>query len=177
MKNHVRSYTRILLPAMILITIGALLTACGFSNQNNGSGGGGSSDVGPQAITNGQTLGTATTHWVAQSGCTVGGAYNPEVELTVGDSGFKTQLTYCGQLFTCTGNWIPTSNGATAMMSNPQCTGASSCTSSPDIYISSLPNIAGSTSSGGFASGVDASVEGTGSSNNMCVWNLEQGSL
>jgi len=170
MKNQVRSYTGIFLPAMILIMVGVLLTACAVTNKNNNnSNGGGSNDVGPQAITNGQTLDTATSHWTAQSGQPCSG-YGFEIELTVGDSGFKSVIYDTNMApHTQTGNWIPSSNGGSATMSY---------SSVGSWTVISLINIAGSTSSAGFVSGVNWNgYSGPTQTANQCVFNLASGGL
>jgi hypothetical protein len=162
MKKDVNSYARILLPAMTLIIVGLLLTACTATN-NSSNGGGGSGDVGPQAIINGQTLGSASTHWVS-SNCGI----PIDLELTLGDDGFKQNITDSnGYTHPATGNWTPSANGASATITY------ASGTNTADAVVS-LINIAGSTSSAGFVAGVNT---GYGISIPTCVFNLAGGGM
>jgi hypothetical protein len=159
--NHASRFTFLTLLTLALV-------ACGNNTGNKGNNT--SSNVGPQAITNGQTLDTATTHWTAQSGQPCSG-YGLEIELTVGDSGFKsiiydTNMTPHEQ----TGNWIPSANGASATMSYSLSPGS--------WTVISLINIAGSTSSAGFVSGVNWNgYSGPTQAANTCVFNLASGGL
>lgn len=161
MKKDVHSLASVIAPTMILIMVGIFLTACATSN--NSSKGGGSNDVGPQAIINGQTLSSANTHWVS-SNCGI----PIDVELTLGDDGFKSNITDSnGYSHEYTGSWTPSSNGQSVTITYPAGTNTSDA-------VVSLINIAGSTSSAGFVAGVN---DGYGISIPTCVFNLAGGGM
>jgi hypothetical protein len=180
MKDHATKFCRgfALLPAVGLVL---LLASCGSSsksNQNNNT-----SYTGPQSITNGGTLASATSHWVAQNpaGCignsSIGGI---EVELTQNDSGFKTYLAYVagGDWYQCTGTWVQKGDQYSAMMNGPQCTCHAPGEPDCNAYVSMLENIAGTTSSSTFTSGVNLDVhEVNSSSAGSCAFNLANGPL
>jgi hypothetical protein len=159
-----------LLPAVVLImAIALFLTACTSTGSGSGSSATPSSssnsnpDAGPQAIINGQTLATASSHWQSTN-CGI----PIEVELTLGDSGFKSYIRDSnGYSHNATGNWIPSANGASVTIQYP------SGTDTTDAVVSMI-NIAGSTASAGFVAGVNT---GYGVNVPTCVFNLASGSM
>jgi hypothetical protein len=107
------------------------------------------------AITNGDTLATATSHWVAVKQCESSGNAVPglQLELTSSDSGFKGSFTDTNAInHVSIGTWD--ANGATSAMITTT-SGANPGSYSNSWTVSSLDNIVGSTSSSQFTATVN----------------------
>ena len=109
----------------------------------------------PPPITNGNTLTTASSHWVEFNQCESSGNPIPalQVEFTLGDSGFKGSFTDAnGIVHVSIGTWEATSVTSatitTTSVSNPG-------SYSNSWTVSSLEDIAGSTSSSQFTATVN----------------------
>jgi hypothetical protein len=158
---------KVTLPCYIaLIWASLVLSACG-GGSGNATGGGGNTMVpqaGPNAVLNGASLATATSHWVSTD-CSV------QAELT-GDHGFYSVVV--------------DSRGTTS--SGPEAwtvgSNANSVTVGPGVgglagffWISALDNITGSTSSETFTAGVVVQTGSTGQSLGTCAFVLKGGAL
>jgi len=106
-------------------------------------------------ITNGSTLSSASSHWVVANQCENSGNPTPglQLELTSSDSGFKGSFTDAsGTVHVSTGTWeVNTSTSVTITTTNVTNAGAY-----PNSWtVSSLDDIAGSTSSSQFTATVN----------------------
>jgi hypothetical protein len=109
----------------------------------------------PPPITNGNTLTTASSHWVAVNQCENSGNPTPglQVEFTLGDGGFKGSFADAnGIVHVSIGTWeadnVTSATITTTSVSNPG-------SYSNSWTVSSLDDIAGSTSSSQFTATVN----------------------
>jgi hypothetical protein len=149
-----------LLHFAVLLAVGLFLSACG-----GGYGGSNpTSPTGPNAVLNGSTLATATSHWVS-SACKV------QVELT-SDYGFWSIVVDTSGT---------TSSGSETWAVGPD---PNSVTVGPGsgvagfFWVSALTNITGSTSSQTFKAGVTVDDSSNTHQNlGTCTFALQQGKL
>jgi len=140
-----------------LLVLLCLMTACGggYNNVPNN----GPNNVGPTAIITGSSLATATGHWAAAN-CAV------SVELT-GDGGFEYAVTDTSGT-TSRGYTTWSASGASGAVIN----------GGDFLWVSSLTNISGSTSSGSFTSGVTVTDQtNTSQELGSCSFELQSGPL
>ena len=151
-------HTMLLLRSAVLLALGLLLSACG--------GGDGFVHIlptGPNAVLNGDTLATATSHWVS-SQCTV------QVELTSDHSFWSIVVDTSGT----------TSSGSETWAIGPD---PLSVTVGPGsgvagfFWVSALTNINGSTASQTFTAGVTVKSSNTPQNLGNCTFALQQGRL
>lgn len=122
----------------------------------------------PSRITNGATLGALTSHWVCVEGCAKGSYVDyigSEVRMALAtDAGFRSKITwrYASYTYvsTCSGSWIASGNGESAIITTTACTGVLSYPNNPAIgghaSVTSLMHIAGSTNNAAFSADVNS---------------------
>jgi hypothetical protein len=144
-----------------LLVVASLMSACENNSSSNTSTSG---TTGPDAILNGSSLSSATSHWVGAS-CKV------QVELT-SDKGFWSIVVDTSGTTSSGGEmWAvgPNANSVTVGPGSGQ---------SGFFWVSALTNISGSTSSQTFTAGVTVD-NSTSTTQNLgtCTFTLQQGSL
>ena len=146
-----------LLLRFAVFAVGLFLSACG-----GGYGGSNpTSPTGPNAVLNGSTLATATSHW-ASSQCKV------QVELT-GDYGFWSIVVDSSGT---------TSSGSETWAVGPDANSVTVGPGSGFFWVSALTNITGSTSSQTFNAGVTVDDSSNTHQNlGTCSFALQQGKL
>jgi hypothetical protein len=143
-----------------LLGLSLFLTACG---------GGGSSMIapqaGPEAVLNGASLTTATSHWVSTR-CEV------EAELTK-DKGFLSVVTdTAGTTTYASETWTTAASNANSVTVGPGLGGEGGA-----FWITSLGNINGSTSSQAFTANVNVQTQDNPQNLGSCTFTLTQKGL
>ena len=141
----------VILVGLLLVT--PMMTGCGNSGQKLTQG--------PNAVLNGGSIASATSHWVAQA-CGV------QVEIT-SDGGFYSVVTDTSNTtWSGVGTW--TASGANGLVT-------SGFGAEGFFWVAELANISGSTSSGAFAA--VTTVDGTGTQQTLgnCMFALQQGAI
>lgn len=149
--------------ALLFIIAAACTTADSTANPANSS-----TPSRPSRLTNGATLSALSSHWVCVEGCTEGSYVDyigSEVRLALAtDGGFRSKITWRYAAYTyvstCSGSWMASGNGESAIVATTACTGTLSYPNDPAIgghaSVTSLMHIAGSTANAAFSADVNS---------------------